>query len=43
MGKGVIILSILLLLVIIFLAGAWYYEYLDLDAIIDEIKNTLGI
>lgn len=43
MGKGVIIMSILLLLVIIFLAAAWYYEYLDMDAIIEEIKNTLGM
>jgi len=39
MGKGVIIL---LLIVIVFLAAAWYFEYLDIEAIIEDIQGLLG-
>lgn len=39
MGKGVIIL---LLIVIVFLAAAWYFEYLDIEAIVDDIQGMFG-
>lgn len=39
MGKGVIIL---LLIFIAILAAAWYFEYLDVDAIIKDIEGLLG-
>lgn len=39
MGKGVIIL---LLVVIVFLVAAWYFEYLNVDAIIEDIQGLLG-
>lgn len=39
MGKGVIIL---LLIVIVFLVAAWYFEYLNVDAIIEDIQGLLG-
>ncbi|GAH83495.1 unnamed protein product, partial [marine sediment metagenome] len=35
MGKGVIIL---LLIVIVFLVAAWYFEYLNVDALIEDIQ-----
>jgi len=39
MGKGVIIL---LLVVIVFLVAAWYFEYLNVDALIEDIEGLLG-
>lgn len=39
MGKGVIIL---LLVVIVFLVAAWYFEYLNVDALIEDIQGLLG-
>lgn len=39
MGKGV---WILLLVVIVFLVAAWYFEYLDIEAIIDDIQGLFG-
>lgn len=39
MGKGVIIL---LLIVIVFLVAAWYFEYLNVDAMIEDIQGLLG-
>lgn len=39
MGKGVIIL---LLVVIVFLVAAWYFEYLNVDAMIEDIQGLLG-
>ncbi|GAH12950.1 hypothetical protein ES706_00813 [subsurface metagenome] len=39
MGKGVIIL---LLIVIVFLVAAWYFEYLNVDALIEDIQGLLG-
>lgn len=39
MGKGVIIL---LLIVIVFLVVSWYFGYLDVDAIIEDIQGLFG-
>lgn len=39
MGKGV---WILLLIVVVFLVAAWYFEYLNVDALIEDIEGLLG-
>ncbi len=36
MGKGV---WVLLLVVVVFIVAAWYFEYLDVDAMVEDIQG----